>query len=165
MLRKIAIVALVAPGILAGCTGAQQEVKKPDPVVVAPPPPPKEKTMDEVFAEGVAAFDADTAALSDFDQRLAQALADIATIAILQQRALARSSNLAEQLQLALNTRITVEQAKGVIAEFGGVDMGAAFEALRSYSRGQQTKLSAVAHSLVTRELGPERVIPQRTDR
>ncbi len=110
-------------------------------------------------------FNAHQPPLSEFDQRLAQALADIATIGILQQRALARSSNLAEQLQLALNTRITVEQAKGVIAEFGGVDMGAAFEALRTYSRDHRAKLSGVALSLTTRELSPDALIAQRTDR
>jgi GAF domain-containing protein len=110
-------------------------------------------------------FNAHKPALSEFDQRLAQALADIATIGILQQRALARSSNLAEHLQLALNTRITVEQAKGVIAEFGGVDMGAAFEAIRSYAREHRAKLSAVAHALVIRELEPGRVITARPRR
>jgi GAF domain-containing protein len=100
--------------------------------------------------------------LSDFDQELAQALADVATIGILQQRTVARASDMAEQLQLALNTRISVEQAKGVLAEFGGVDMGAAFEALRTYARSNQEKLSAVAHSLVSRELDPARVVPVR---
>lgn len=110
-------------------------------------------------------FDAPGPGLSQFDQRLAQALADIATIGILQQRALVRSSNLAEQLQLALSTRITVEQAKGVLAEYGGVDMGAAFEAIRSFARAHRVKLSTVARMLITRELAPGEVLPARTDR
>jgi GAF domain-containing protein len=100
--------------------------------------------------------------LSDFDQRLGQALADIATIAILQQRTVTRASVLAEQLQLALNTRISVEQAKGVIAEYAGVDMGHAFEAIREFARDEQVKLSVVAEQLVSRELAPGRLIPAR---
>jgi len=101
-------------------------------------------------------------ALSEADLRLAQAMADVATIAILQQRALSRASVLTEQLQLALNTRIVVEQAKGVISEFGGVDMGHAFDALRVYARDQRLKLSAVAHAVVSRQLDPARVIERR---
>jgi len=100
--------------------------------------------------------------LSEFDGRLAQALADVATIGILQHRIVARSSVLVEQLQLALNTRIAVEQAKGVVAEFGGVDMGVAFEAIRSYARGNRRKLSSVAESLISRELDPAQVIEAR---
>jgi GAF domain-containing protein len=100
--------------------------------------------------------------LSEFDQELAQALADVATIGILQHRSVSRAAALADQLQLALNTRISVEQAKGVLAEFGGVDMGAAFEALRAFARAHQQKLSAVAQSLVSRELDPARVVPAR---
>jgi GAF domain-containing protein len=97
--------------------------------------------------------------LSEFDSRLAQALADVATIGILQQRTVSRASVLVEQLQLALNTRISVEQAKGVIAEYGGVDMGVAFEAIRSFSRRNRLKLSSVAESLIRRELAPDQVI------
>jgi len=100
--------------------------------------------------------------LSEFEQRLAQALADVATIAILQQRTVSRASVLAEQLQLALNTRIAVEQAKGVLAEFGGVDMGTAFEAIRDFARSHRLKLSNVAQKLVSRELDPAQVILPR---
>ena len=104
-------------------------------------------------------------ALTEFDRRLAQALADVATIAILQQRKFTRASVLAEQLQAALNTRISVEQAKGVIAEFGGVDMGVAFDAIRDFARRHRLKLSAVAGSLVERELDPAQVVEARRDR
>jgi GAF domain-containing protein len=107
-------------------------------------------------------FNSSQPPLSEFDSRLAQALADVATIGILQHRMVSRSSVLVEQLQLALNTRISVEQAKGVIAEYGGVDMGEAFEAIRSYSRTNRLKLSSVAESLIRRELAPAEVINQR---
>jgi len=107
-------------------------------------------------------FNSDQPALSDFDRRLAQALADVATIGIIQQRSLSQASSLAEQLQLALNSRISVEQAKGVIAEYGGVDMGVAFEALRSYSRQRRVKLSAVAEAITSRALEPGAVISAR---
>lgn len=103
--------------------------------------------------------------LSEFDTRLAQAMADLATIAILQQRSLEKASLLAEQLQQALDTRISVEQAKGVIAEYGGVDMSAAFEAIRSYARHHRQKLSGVAATLVSRELDPGLVVDARSDR
>jgi GAF domain-containing protein len=110
-------------------------------------------------------FNSGESTLSAFDQRLAQALADIGTIGILQHRALARSSDLADQLQLALNTRISIEQAKGVVAEFGGVEMGDAFLAIRGYARERRLKLSDVARSLVSRELDPAHVVARRASR
>lgn len=110
-------------------------------------------------------FNSGTSTLSAFDQRLAQAMADIGTIGILQHRALTRSSDLADQLQLALNTRISIEQAKGVLAEYGGVHMDEAFHAIRAFARENRLKLSDVARSLISRELDPARVIAHRAPR
>jgi GAF domain-containing protein len=110
-------------------------------------------------------FGAGQSPLPEFGRSLAQALADVATIGILQQRHLVRASTLAEQLQLALNTRISVEQAKGVLSEYGGVDMGAAFEAIRTFARERRRNLSSVAQMLVSRELHPGDVIAPRQDR
>ena len=97
------------------------------------------------------------------EQRIAQALADVATIGILQQRSLHRASQLADQLQSALNTRVVVEQAKGVLAEYGGVDMAAAFGALRRHARNTNQKLGDTAQQLVHGTIAPERVIDPRS--
>jgi transcriptional regulator with GAF, ATPase, and Fis domain len=87
--------------------------------------------------------------LDDDHKRQAQALADVATIGILQQRSIHRSSILAENLQRALNTRIVVEQAKGILAERGNLPMGETFDVLRSYARSHNLKLSDLAHAVV----------------
>jgi GAF domain-containing protein len=93
------------------------------------------------------------------DLPTAQALADVATIAILQVRAARASLELAEQLQAALNSRVTIEQAKGVLSEYGRVDMSVAFAALRAYARSHNRRLSEVAEALAQGRLRPERVI------
>jgi GAF domain-containing protein len=97
------------------------------------------------------------------DQRLARAFADIATIGILQQRSIHRSSLLVEQLQTALNTRIVIEQAKGVLAEHGRVEMDTAFAALRSFARNRNLKLAGVAEGLVRRDLSPDEVLEDQS--
>lgn len=104
-------------------------------------------------------FSAQSSTLNEADQRLARALTDVATIGILQQRTIHRSSLLAEQLQTALNTRVVIEQAKGVLAEHGQVDMHVAFTALRAFARDHNSKLSAVATALVQRRLAPEEIL------
>jgi transcriptional regulator with GAF, ATPase, and Fis domain len=93
-------------------------------------------------------FSNEVTSLSEDDQRLGQALADVATIGILQQRALARSETVIEQLQGALNSRVTIEQAKGVLAERGGIDVDAAFVLLRDYARDHRMRLSDLARSV-----------------
>ncbi len=84
------------------------------------------------------------------DVHMVQALADIATIGLLQERAIRRSETLAEQLQGALNSRVIVEQAKGAIAQQLGISVDAAFEVMRSYARRHQQRLSDVAQRVVT---------------
>jgi transcriptional regulator with GAF, ATPase, and Fis domain len=92
-------------------------------------------------------------ALPDVDLALAQALADVATIGILQERAIRRGEILNEQLQTALNSRVVIEQAKGVVAQHLGVGMDAAFDRLRRYCRANNLRLAQVARLLVAREL------------
>lgn len=93
------------------------------------------------------------------DLRVAQALAHVATIGILQERAIHHSNVLTEQLQTALNSRITIEQAKGVLGQAAGLDMGQAFTALRDYSRATHTRLSDTAAALVGGTLDPEELL------
>lgn len=95
-------------------------------------------------------FGATPAPLSDTNLRLGQALADVATIGILQQRALARSETVVEQLQGALNSRISIEQAKGVLATLGGIGVDAAFLALRDYARSHNMRISGLAVAVGT---------------
>jgi GAF domain-containing protein len=79
----------------------------------------------------------------------AQALADVATIAILQHRAALEAQILNDQLNHALNSRIVIEQAKGVVAEREGLDMTQSFARLRSYSRNNNLRLADVARHVV----------------
>jgi len=104
-------------------------------------------------------FNEEPPSLGNEDQQLARAFADVATIAILQQRSLHRSSQLVEQLQSALNSRIVIEQAKGVLAEHGKVGMDMAFVALRDFARNHNLKLAAVAEALVRRERSADDIL------
>ncbi len=90
--------------------------------------------------------------------RIGQGLADVATIAILQQRAAQRADELSEQLQAALNSRIVIEQAKGVLAERERLEMSTAFALLRGYARSTNQPLSAVARAVVNGALDVERL-------
>jgi GAF domain-containing protein len=92
------------------------------------------------------------------ERRLAQALADVATIGILQRRSAHRSTMMAEQLQHALNSRVVIEQAKGVLAERNSVDMETAFNALRRYARNHNRKLSELALEVVRGQIDPTKV-------
>jgi GAF domain-containing protein len=98
-------------------------------------------------------FSTSATRLSERDLRLAQALADVATIGLLQERAIRERQVLAEQLQRALNTRIVIEQAKGVLAERGGLGMDQAFAAMRSYARSNHFRLTEVAERVIDNTL------------
>src|SRR5664280_1248731 len=95
------------------------------------------------------------------DQRLAQALADVATIGILQQRSAHRSAMLAEQLQAALDSRgrVVIEQAKGVLAERNRVGIDEAFAALRQHARNHNLKLTALALAVIRGDVDPAAVL------
>lgn len=95
-------------------------------------------------------FGTDVGALDEADVQIVQAVADVATIGLLQERSVRRSEVLTEQLQGALNSRIVIEQAKGAIAQSHGVSVDEAFARMRSYARGSRRRLSEVANAVVT---------------
>jgi GAF domain-containing protein len=88
--------------------------------------------------------------LEDADVAIVQALADVAAIGLLQERAIRRGEILTEQLQGALNSRVIIEQAKGAIAQAHGISVDDAFTQIRSYARRTNRRLGDVAHSIVT---------------
>lgn len=96
--------------------------------------------------------------LPDAEVALAQALADVATIAILQDQASRQAALREGHLQHALISRIVIEQAKGMIAERTGVDMDEAFNRLRNYARNHNSGLTGVAEELVGGRLSVDAV-------
>lgn len=100
-------------------------------------------------------FSSDECALSDEDVVAGQALAAVATIAILQQRVVSEARTLNDQLNTALTSRVVIEQAKGVLAERTGLSMPAAFEALRKYARDHNLRLADVAGHVIDKTLAP----------
>lgn len=88
--------------------------------------------------------------IGEGDARIVQALADIATIGLLQERTIHRGEILTEQLQGALNSRITIEQAKGVISQIYGVSVDEAFDLLRRYCRKHHLQLAQAARAIAT---------------
>ncbi|MEG8179224.1 GAF and ANTAR domain-containing protein [Nocardia terpenica] len=103
-------------------------------------------------------------AIDDASVTLGQALADVATIGILQQRALGHNEVVSEQLQAALHHRTVVEQAKGVLAETGGLDMHRAYLALRDYARAHRRRLSEVARDVATTALDARLLLTEPID-
>jgi GAF domain-containing protein len=99
--------------------------------------------------------------LSEEDLTLAQALADVASVALVQDRAVNDRAAVVEQLQLALNSRVVLEQAKGVVAHIGDLDPGQAFAALRRYARNHNQRLTAVAQAVVSRVLPVQLVLDE----
>lgn len=94
--------------------------------------------------------------LSERDKRAVQALADIATVGILHARELADAREIRDQLQVALDSRVTIEQAKGMIAQDLEITNYQAFKVLRRYARENNLRLKSVAEQITQRELIPE---------
>jgi GAF domain-containing protein len=83
------------------------------------------------------------------DLRIAQALADVATIGLLHERSVRRRETVAERLQAALNSRVVIEQAKGKLAKRLSIDMDRAFSMIRDYARNCNQHLTDVARDFV----------------
>jgi GAF domain-containing protein len=105
------------------------------------------------------------ARLDDHHTGLAQALADIATIALLQRRVLNSSELLSEQLQAALNDRVVIEQVKGLLAERGQLDVDGAFKLLREYCRASRLPLTRTAREILAGNRDPDDVLARRWPR
>jgi len=94
-------------------------------------------------------FKTHAGAMPAADVQLAQALADVASVAILQDQA-ARVSRVRDlQLQNALDSRVVIEQAKGMMSERGGIDMAAAFDLIRHHARQNNLQLTRIAEQIV----------------
>ncbi|KGJ72449.1 transcriptional regulator [Cryobacterium roopkundense] len=87
--------------------------------------------------------------LSDEDATIGQALADVATISLLHESAARESTAVNEQLQRALNSRVFIEQAKGVIAQRNGISMEDAFKRLRQHARSRQEPMHVSAANII----------------
>jgi GAF domain-containing protein len=98
-------------------------------------------------------FHGQPGALPEADLMVGQALADVATIGILSERAIRSSEVVTEQLQTALDSRVIIEQAKGVLAQRGNLRMDAAFDRLRHYARTHHVLLSEVARQVIETDL------------
>ncbi len=99
-------------------------------------------------------FMSDPGGLDESDLAVVQAMADVATIGLLQQRQLDRAHTVADQLQGALHSRIGIEQAKGIVSEQAKLSMDEAFAWLRAHARNTNRKLGEVARAVVAGELG-----------
>ncbi|MDQ1641153.1 MAG: hypothetical protein QOJ90_504 [Actinomycetota bacterium] len=93
------------------------------------------------------------------DLALGQALADVASVALVQDKAATDRTAVNAQLQTALTSRVVLEQAKGILAQRGRLDMSEAFAVLRGYARDHNLRLTDVAQAVVSRALAPQHLI------
>jgi transcriptional regulator with GAF, ATPase, and Fis domain len=101
--------------------------------------------------------------LSEADLGIGQAMADVATVGLIQERAIAASEQLATQLQTALSSRVQLEQAKGVLSQRAGLRMDDAFQVMRAYARSHNRRLSDVAAQIIDGSLDSDQVRRPRT--
>lgn len=87
--------------------------------------------------------------MSEVDLAIGQAMADVATVGLMQERTIAASELLASQLQTALSSRVQLEQAKGVLAQRTGLHVDQAFKLMRDYARSRSRRLSEVAAHII----------------
>lgn len=107
-------------------------------------------------------LDTDVGALNEQDVAAAQALSDVATIGILTERAARQRDAIATQLQNALDSRVLIEQAKGILAQSTGRSTDEAFTLLRTFARSNNLNIRVLAGALVERRIDPSRVEPGR---
>jgi AmiR/NasT family two-component response regulator len=105
-------------------------------------------------------FRAEAGELEPADIEVAQAFADVATIAILQHRAAQEAQIINEQLTQALNSRVVIEQAKGMVAERLKLDMERSFAALRNHARNHNLRLIDLANAVISGTTAPSTLDP-----
>jgi len=113
------------------------------------------RLRDQVIG-AVNVFGTEHRALDADESRVVQALADLATIAIIQERSIRHAELVTEQLQFALNSRVVIEQAKGAVARAQGVSVTEAFDLLRTHARRQRIGLTELAMAVVETPEGPQ---------
>ncbi len=116
-------------------------------------------TPMRVRGETIGAFDlfqTGVGCVSGRDLPLAQGFADLAAGAILQERAASENRGIVEHLQRALDSRVLIEQAKGILAERAHINVDAAFLSIRAYSRAHNVKLSVVARDVIETRLNAD---------
>jgi len=91
--------------------------------------------------------------LAESDMPLGQGMADIAAVALLQERIVREARGVVQQLQGALTSRVVIEQAKGVLAERAGIGVEEAFARMRAHARARNVLLSELARGLIDGEL------------
>jgi GAF domain-containing protein len=100
-------------------------------------------------------FHEDRGAASEDDRALARGLADVTAGVLVQQRALRAARLTAEQLRGALESRVVIEQAKGVLASQLHVTVDEAFARLRAAARHNNLRLRDVAQAVLDEATGP----------
>jgi len=100
-------------------------------------------------------FRSESGAMWDRDLPVGQGMADIAAVALLQERSVRESRGVVTQLQGALSSRVVIEQAKGVLAERANISLDGAFARLRGYARSNNRRLSDIASELIDGRLEP----------
>ncbi len=111
-----------------------------------------------LFGTEVGALDAD-------DLDLAQALAHVASVTLVADRSASDQSQINEQLQQALSSRVLIEQAKGVLSQIGGLEMDDAFAVLRRYARDHNLRLGDLAGAVVRRALPAQLILDHAAEK
>src|SRR5690606_16266156 len=107
------------------------------------------RLRDDIIG-AVSIFCQDPRDLPEADLSLAQAFTDLATIAILQERAASDAEIIVKQLKFALDSRVVIEQAKGMLAQHHKIPVDEAFALLRTQARSEKRRLTDVAQAIIT---------------
>jgi len=97
-------------------------------------------------------FHIEPGAMRESHARIGQAMVDVATIGLIQVEVGQRKAILISQLQAALDKRVVIEQAKGVLAAHRGITPAEAFVLLRAYTREHNLRLTDLAYALIQGE-------------